>query len=114
MSKKRQLELAAKAAGYKLDCTIRPDGKPFYHSDRGAWALADGGWFAAWDDDADAFRLMSDLGVEVIYLKDSVEANHYNAGPVEASYKNSNRAQKAVATRRAIVRVAAEIGKNMP
>ena len=58
MTDRELLELAAKAAGMELDYSIRPDGKAFFHSDRNALALADGGWFAPLDDDGQALRLV--------------------------------------------------------
>lgn len=114
MSKKKMQQLAAKAVGYELDCTIREDGKPFYHSSREAWALADGGWFAPLKSSEDAFDLMVIIGIDVVVLYESVEARHDEIDPVEEVFKSSRLIDKSAATRRAITRAAAELGKNMP
>lgn len=101
MNDRKLLEFAAKAAGIELDCTIRPDGKAFYHSDRNAFALADGGWFAPLTDDGDALRLAVKLALFKSFdfsLKLSAAAGHKHP---------------CSATRRAIVRAAAAIGKAM-
>ena len=122
MTDRELLELAAKAARMELDYTIRPDKKAFYHSERNALALVDGGWFAPLTDDGDALRLAVKLGLAVSI--DSVEqetwAHH------EQAFKGSSEKWKCcptsnngdedgyAATRRAIVRAAAEIGRQMP
>lgn len=68
------LERAARAAGIEFDCTIRPDGKPFYHSERKDFAMADGGWFSPLTDDGDAFRLAVKLGIGLHFGNDKVTA----------------------------------------
>lgn len=110
MSKRKMQQLAAKAAGYELDCTIRPDGEPFYHSGREAWALANGGWFAPLKSSEDAFALMVKLGLKVEILVDFRTYVHGIDGTVAADHKGDPQA----ATRRAITLSAAEFGKNMP
>lgn len=100
MTDRELLEFAAKAAGIPLDYTIRPDGKAFYHSDRNALALADGGWFAPLTDDGDALRLAVKLRINfsdsALWLLHN-EQTHYDP---------------CAATRGVIVRAAAAIGKD--
>ena len=114
------LELAAKAAGVELDYTIRPDGKCFYHSDRNALATSDGGWFAPLTDDGDALRLAVKLGMDpmrcfqIIIDGDICKTGvrHTDRG---GKYDNleEHKEDPYSATRRAIVRAAAAIGKEM-
>ena len=110
MSDRKLLELAAKAAGMELDYTIRPDKKAFYHSERNALALVDGGWFAPLTDDGDALRLAVKLRMSVFHsLSDVYVVDDDGDIEVEEGHKRDPLA----ATRRAIVRVAAEIGRGM-
>lgn len=108
MTDRELLELAAKAAGiYRdaLDCEwydpygfVRPDWNPLY-------------------DDGDALRL-------AVKLKLSIDTNWYNSDPcwftdksIAASFdsveEENHNGDPYAATRRAIVRAAAEIGKGM-
>ena len=111
MSDRKLLELAAKAAGMELDYTIRPDKKAFYHSERNALALVDGGWFAPLTDDGDALRLAVKLRIDVDYYLADVQAKHDEIDPVFELF--SEHTDPLAATRRAIVRAAAEIGRQM-
>ena len=108
MTDRELLELAAKAAGMKLDYSIRPDGKAFYHSDRNAMGLADGGWFAPLTDDGDALRL-------AVKLRLVVDCSRRSAGPTyqhQACFMDGLMGNEEL-TRRAIVLAAAMIGKEM-
>ena len=98
MSADRELlELAAKAAGLEL------------------WTHADGEWYLPdprrrWNpltDDGDALRLAVRLGLWVHIGKyhTAIEGNHIE--------ETARRGDSLAATRRAIVRAAAEIGKAM-
>jgi len=110
MSTDRELlQAAAKAAGYELDYTIRPDGLAFYHSGRNAMALADGGWFAPLTDDGDALRLAVKLGMQLDLRHDTNEVRIFGApkGRIDEGVRDDPYA----ATRRAIVRVAAALGE---
>ena len=117
MTDRELLELAAKAAGMELDYTIRPDKKAFYHSERNALALVDGGWFAPLTDDGDALRLAVWLRLEIEF-----GSNFVNVGTSGKSDSNKewHLAREEfgdgplAATRLAIVRAAAEIGRQMP
>jgi hypothetical protein len=105
-SDRELLEAAARAAGMVLDCTIRPDGLPFYHSERNALALADGGWFAPLTDDADAFRLA--VALRLVVDVGSMAAHVFHEGPGEVEAHGTD---PYAATRRAIVRAAAAMAK---
>lgn len=106
-SDRELLELAAKAAGYVLDYTIRPDGKAFYHSDRNALAIADGGWFAPLTDDGDALRLAVKLNIRF--------AGEWGGKCVALvgvrEFAEESGSDADAATRRAITRAAASIGR---
>lgn len=113
MNDRELLELAAKAAGIDLDCTVRPDCKPFYHSDRNAFAIAGGGWFAPLTDDGDALRLATELELNIFHVANSAYAMPSDDdGTNEQQVSYSDAGGKNVATRLAIVRAAAEIGKD--
>lgn len=114
---------AAKAMGLELDLTVRPDGEPFYHSDRHAVATADGGWFGPLGDDGDALRLAVKLKIGMRFTWDGCD-DQYDAiwaehGRVRCDEElgitpNGCQFDEMAATRRAIVRAAAEIGKAIP
>jgi hypothetical protein len=108
MSTDRELlELAAKAAGYKFDST-----EPFEI----AVPHKGGNNYVEWNpltDDGDALRLAVKLGM-VIHLvdKNSVTVDWY--GPMEAITEEfDDECNACLSTRRAIVRAAAEIGRNL-
>lgn len=114
MNDKELLELAAKAAGIEYNTTY---GKGFWIE----------GFYSGreWDplkDDGDALRLAVKLGVivDVRYTKPSGAkyncVNYWLPGEESRSYKSVNfdfGVDPCTATRRAIVRAAAEIGKAM-
>ena len=118
------LELAAKAAGYTLvwgdnyivdgdniDCTDLPYVKSDQQDE------ADCFWNPL-TDDGDALRLVVNLGLNVECLAGATQVNyvvnnyirHCNVGRNEGSCDGDPYA----ATRRAIVRAAADIGESMP
>ncbi|WP_341986831.1 hypothetical protein [Pseudomonas aeruginosa] len=109
MSDKKLLELAAKAAGYKVrwhenwKCFVHDQANnitqpPSASGDRHVWVPI--------DDDGDALRLAVDAGI--------LDGNAFS---VWLNYRNGAMAIEGLdareATRLAFVRVAAEIGKNM-
>jgi hypothetical protein len=107
MTDRELLELAAKAAGLRLDqlsgrvVRREADGQPVYWN-----PLA---------DDADALRLAVKLRLELRFL----DMDH-TIGPPRVTFHNVAGLVELIgtdpyaATRRAIVRAAAEIGRNMP
>ena len=103
MNDRELLELAAKAAGYKLErfiSALYPYATIYTVNGK------------QWDplkDDGDALRLAVKLRISVSIGKDVVEAYiGQSDGKLEASKSNL-----LSATRRAIVRAAAEIGRQM-
>lgn len=102
MTDKELLELVAKAAGIYL--TIEWSGHEKYKPD--------------WDpleDDSDALRLAVQLKLDVFFHPSSVEA-HIAGGripPIHHIARELYDADPYAATRRAITRAAAEIGKAM-
>jgi hypothetical protein len=110
------LELAAKAAGIeimpmKIDNVSKQGDNRFigYLTKADQWPR---GWFNPLTDDGDALRLAVNLGLQIVHYSvtssgpDRVGAG--SPGKMEASHTNPN-----AATRRAIVRAAAEIGRAM-
>lgn len=104
MTDRELLELAAKAAGISLE-------------DEHYWI---NGWWTRWnprDNDGDAFRLAVKLGLVVdtlngrVILAERLGRGHrdWTYGATEDEVFDDD-----FATRRAIVRAAAEIGRNMP
>lgn len=91
------LELAAKAAGYTLDWI---DDKAYYRNERGGHTQ-----FMPHADDGDALRLAVKLGL-------FPSPNFYNFRSLERLAGQD--VDDYTATRRAIVRAAAEIGRAMP
>jgi hypothetical protein len=113
------LELAAKAAGIKLgryvEC-IDDYYSPWNGAD--AFELQDGEYWNPLTDDGDALRLAVTLDMHIEKYDDNVEVHWYVSnvhgernGSTLETFKSLD---KFAATRRAIVRAAAEIGKAMP
>lgn len=100
MSDRELLELAAKAAGmanngFTSGRGLHVSGEPEY----------DGGWWNPLADDGDALRLAVKLNLLHTYHIDS---------PVWLLHFDATDPDKDAATRRAIVRAAAELGRSMP
>ena len=112
MTDKELLELAAKAAGIELDWSVVGFNGPYYVNKLGGHSS-----FRPLDDDGDALRLAVKLGFGVIVFA------RFDQPDVWVGYRHSENEGRNVAeelgndpyaaTRRAIVRAAAEIGKNM-
>lgn len=103
------LEMAAKAAGYKLNQSV---GGGFYVLGPNKQTLA----FEPLSDDGAALRLAISLKLDVMFFNRfqevCVQADvPYDGEPVEVNEKYTS--DMFSATRRAIVRAAAEIGRNM-
>ena len=109
MTDRELLELAAKAAGMWVnDFSLDDDYQPFFHDERGfrlAWGK---GWWNPITDDGDALRLAVKLRIDLTFHRPQVYAHKAQPSIFEGEqYLNDPYA----ATRRAIVRAAAEIGK---
>ena len=108
---KELLELAAKAAGYSTAAYFDGEymGAPRYEYTEGPH-----GWNPL-TDDGDALRLAVKLRLQVTPGTYNVyEASVFRAGAAEAHEQATMGYGIEEATRRAIVRAAAEIGKRMP
>jgi len=107
VSDRELLELAAKAAGIRINHWVYDD------LDSSPAVLETGEVWNPRDDDGDALRLAVKLGLTIQHLTANEEV-------VVSSYSGSSEAYEFylsdpyAATRRAIVRAAAEIGRNMP
>ena len=101
---KELLELAAKAAGVRLNYEGQPTTGNYYD-------LADFNWNPL-TDDGDALRLAVKLKmtIDVRLWDDEVQVRAYHE---PSMYHISEKGDPCEATRRAIVRAAAEIGRGM-
>jgi hypothetical protein len=102
MTDRELLELAAKAAGIELK---------WHHSHKDAYARRNGEYWAVWNplrDDGDALRLAVSLCLVV-------DCSRPSAGEPYKQHAiwRDELCDTATLTRRAIVRVAAEIGRGM-
>ena len=110
------LELAAKAAGIHCKGWAMPGGR----SDgwQGMYTGSDDdGAYVRWNplaDDGDALRLAVKLGMHVMVYADECHAVVWGDGTAsDRESTETNKRDPLSATRRAIVRAAAEIGKGM-
>jgi hypothetical protein len=107
VSDRELLELAAKSAGIRINYWV------YDNDDDSPSVLESGGIWNPLTDDGDALRLAVKLGLTIQHLTANEEV-------VVSSYSGSSEAYEfylsdpCAATRRAIVRAAAEIGRNMP
>jgi hypothetical protein len=105
VSDRELLELAAKAAGIRINYWV------YDNDDDSPSVLESGGIWNPLTDDGDALRLAVKLGLTVSQLMNNreVEVNDYD----ETVFVNEfHEPGPCAATRRAIVRAAAEIGRN--
>ena len=109
MTDREMVELAAKAAGLKIEFMHEMHPIAFLDHDSD-WPRS---MFNPLFDDGDAFRLAAKLRIDVCY-EDNDGPWHVNAWPRMTNVGCSELAEGEGATRRAIVRAAAEIGKQMP
>ncbi|MFU5132682.1 hypothetical protein ACM7ZR_30270 [Pseudomonas aeruginosa] len=113
MNDRELLELAARAAGYQFSYSYRSLSSPAVPV-----ILAETGRWRQWDprhDDGDALRLAVKLRFEV-QCYPGMASVIYDDGSPDGAYlqQNPEKGQSdEQATRRAIVRAAAEIGKSM-
>lgn len=110
MTDRELLELAAKAAGIEADWDESPFDPEYSHNGTPALKYRDSGWW--WNplvDDGDALRLAVKLGIEI--------GNYHQYGKAVSGLGSREFwevGEPEEATRRAIVRAAAEIGKSLP
>jgi len=104
-SDRELLELAAKAAGIEL---LWRRGHPY----RGANNVRQDEWTPL-DDDGDALRLAANLRLDVVFAYDEVCVNWVSKTDCEY-FEEPYGDDRMAATRRALVRAAAEIGRAMP
>ena len=109
MTDRELLELSAKAAGYNLLPNVK-EGYPLWVIDQGEWNPL--------TDDGDALRLAVKLRISVLLAEThphNPECGYATAldSGVIWSYTTDHNKDPYAATRRAIVRAAAEIGKEM-
>ena len=117
MTDKELLELAAKAAGIKIVGLVskmiaQPD-----HKNGGFVVSNEFGGDSCWNpltDDGDAFRLAVTIGTNYKWGGFDVEIRNSSSGARNFCYVEKHGKDPYAATRRAIVRAAAEIGKAMP
>lgn len=109
MTERELLELAAKAAGLQLRWFSH-----LRHNGEDVWPKVAHLGNVVWDpltDDGDALRLAVRLGMNVHVIRDDgTFVSRYEHEPVIAEKRG---ADPCAATRRAIVRAAAEIGRSM-
>ena len=101
MTDRELLELAAKAAGYEWH--VETSGHEFQ-------VLVRGGLWNPLSDDGDALRLAVKLEIRIDWGAFDVVALEFNTDAVAREAKG---ADPYAATRRAITRAAAELGKGM-
>jgi len=109
------LELAAKAAGIEVWFSRMSDGKGGVIEPCHRTLNAETVVWNPLDDDGDALRLAVKLNIDVFFHASRVEG-HVAGGripPVRAIEREDYGDDPLTATRRAIVRAAAEIGRNM-
>ena len=108
MSDRELLELAAKAAGFEFAGKLIPEAQG---KRKGPFILLKSRW-TQWDpvtNDGDALRLAMKLLIQIYPNKDEVEIFHMEIGYIV----EPTNGDVIDATRRAIVRAAAEIGRQM-
>ena len=106
MTDKELLELAAKAAGLLLGKWVFEGG--WMDEPNVCGFYLDGDNWNPLTDDGDAQRLMVNLRLEISWWKSGVSAESQDCAPVGIQPFNDD---PYAATRRAIVRAAAEVGK---
>lgn len=110
MEDKRMLELAAKAAGLEVEDYIEGFGIAYFNGNTG------GNRFNPLTDDSDALRLAVKLNIRVepnVIDCDGETTNRTFVDFVGGEFTTPHNDDPYAATRRAIVRAAAEIGKAM-
>jgi hypothetical protein len=109
MTDRELLDLAAKAAGLEFDPTYK-NAHGLMVVRAGAACQSDQVLWNPLSDDGDALRLAVNLGIQI----DPRNPETRVFGPVGGRVDEYHKPDAFAATRRAIVRAAAEIGKAMP
>lgn len=105
MADRELLELAAKAVGYSIWQWER-DGSALISDPTIRWNPL--------EDDGDALRLAAELGITISFWGHLEEVATYTPDDGTPAAQESYSQGKTVATRRAIVRAAAEMGRDKP
>ena len=100
MNDKELLTLAAKAAGYNLE--EHYDDDQYY-----PWCAETEAFWNPLLNDGDALRLMVNLGMDILFYQSIVAVTYWATTQEPYSF------DMEASTRRAIVKVAAEIGREM-
>lgn len=116
MTDKELLTMAAKAAGIEIEWNvminlISPILAPKTQQERN-WLSHEHTPWNPLTDDGDALRLAVKLGVELLFTKNRVGAGRHSPTAAPWTAEDRNVDDPYAATRRAIVRAAAEIGRN--
>lgn len=104
MTTKELLELAARALGAK-DFMLSDDELGRIVSSANRWEAFNPHWY-----DGDAFRLQVELGIDLMFFDSHLEAAVPDKGYCVAELYGTD---KRAATRKAILRIAAEIGRHL-
>lgn len=109
MSDRELLEMAAKAVGGELLPTT--DGYPYWAAFKD---MPPGPW-SPLEDDGDAFRLMAELRIDIVFDGESaVQAIYTDKSLSYCVFEQPIKEGDAASIRLAIVNAAAEIGKSIP
>ena len=110
------LELAAKAAGLEIAKANQAERDALVGREAaGLWLSNGKTWWNPLKDDCDALRLAVTLELNVFHSFGSAYAMEADSdGSLEVGVSYFDAGDKFLATRRAIVKVAAEIGEAMP
>ena len=108
MTDREMLELAAKAAGYTVNARMQAERDALGFGDAGLWIDSVSTCWSPRDDDGAALRLAVKLRMMVSVFGADVRVDHGGK-----FFHEDGRPSIYAATRRAIVRAAAEIGRAM-
>ena len=112
MSEREMLEMAARAAGMQGDFALDDDDRVIHCEARGFMLGYSRGWWNPLADDGDALRLAVRLEIQAGYTEFSGEGVAlWNRGNCQAREYGPD--DPCAATRLAIVRASAEIGREM-
>ena len=119
MTDRELLELAAKAAGMKIHAARQVERDEEGYANCGLWIINDTTGWNPLTDDGDALRLAVKLGLTIDTADGTPDgdidtpATRVDSGNGRMLLIEVHGANPYAATRRAIVRAAAEIGRNM-